>query len=680
MNEQIYLNPVVKKDFPDPFVWKFCGEYWAICTGFWHDGGVFGILRSRDLINWTDCGSAFNPPPFKVSCYWAPEVFYENGKFYLYYSVGNEEVMEIRVAVAESPDGKYLDSGHKLTHEQFAIDAHVFVDSNSSKYLFYATDFFGHSHVGTGTVRDKMTSAFSLEGHPQPVTRAKFDWQIYDPNRASKGGVRWHTIEGSTVLKRKGVYYQMFSGGNWQDISYGVSYATTRDIELDEEWQQIADGKAVFPILRTIPDKVVGPGHNSVVRGPDNFQLYCVYHRWSEDLSERQMAIDKLDFAGERMFVLGASHEPQIVPNKPAVQDCFETQNYADLGQNWENTVEHKWRVDADTAISDSDIEKAQMVCRVAASSFLVEVSTKSIENPTGQGGYGFCLKKSDEIVLRCLILPGSKQIEIFAQDNKEERQMYMLPNNFEPTAFHLWRVAVDNFIVRIQLDEAAFQIEKILRIAPEKFALAAQKMNAGFAGFSLSVGFEELFEWEKTKLNNSFPADSIDDLTARGWQVENVFSKTSGKGELAAWKIQNNFLLFNSLEGATFILKNLLLTDFEFVISVSLSNLKNAESSHGFVLKGEFEETILAIKSDNENHFLHVSNSSAEAKRFALPSGFDPHEFQQFRFRLQGQRLQMQFENFRLGEVPVTAMERQVGLYLNHAEAAFDMIRLTAI
>ncbi len=57
------------------------------------------------------------------------------------------------------------------------------------------------------------------EGNPRPVTRARYDWQIYDPNRKEKGGVRWHTVEGPAVIKRKGLYYEMFSGGNWQNTS-----------------------------------------------------------------------------------------------------------------------------------------------------------------------------------------------------------------------------------------------------------------------------------------------------------------------------------------------------------------------------------------------------------------------------------------------------------------------------
>ncbi len=106
---QTFTNPVYPHNFPDPFILKFRGEYFAFCTDFAPDGNVFTVLRSRDLVNWTQIGSAMksleNDSPF----YWAPEVTYYNGKFYLYYSVGNETLMEIRVAVSDQPDGGFVD-------------------------------------------------------------------------------------------------------------------------------------------------------------------------------------------------------------------------------------------------------------------------------------------------------------------------------------------------------------------------------------------------------------------------------------------------------------------------------------------------------------------------------------------------------------------------------------------
>src|SRR4051812_12446797 len=112
-SERTYLNPVYGHSFPDPHVLKFRGEYWGYCTGFWDDSRCFGVLHSCDLVNWRLLPGAMEPLPIGATCYWAPEVTYDNGRFLMYYSVGNEERMQIRLAVAENPSGPFIDSGHR---------------------------------------------------------------------------------------------------------------------------------------------------------------------------------------------------------------------------------------------------------------------------------------------------------------------------------------------------------------------------------------------------------------------------------------------------------------------------------------------------------------------------------------------------------------------------------------
>ena len=430
-----YLNPVYSKSFPDPFVLKLGGDYYAYCTGFASDGTVFGVLHSRDLVSWTEVGGAMEPLENSPPYYWAPEVTYDNGKFYLYYSVGNEVLMELRVAVSERPDGGFVDSGRRLTREDFAIDAHVFIDDDETRYLFYATDFLEHTHIGTGTVVDRMIDRFTLEGDPRPVTRAKYDWQVYDPNRKEKGGVRWHTVEGPAVLKRKGLYYQMFSGGNWQNTTYGVSFAVTEDLGAGEEWHQFSDGENVLPILRTLPDRVVGPGHNSVVRGPNNRDLYCVYHRWSGD--ERVMAIDRMDFSGERIFIVGASDTPQPAPFEPTIKEKFDgVEKPADF------LTTGSWTFTGDGAVSAGQA-RSKMRLRHAPESFLCEFvwAVAKPPNPTGEFGIAF---ESSSGLAKFSICPHTNAAT-WARHGPDRSETFQLPADFDMTAEHVIRVEADH-------------------------------------------------------------------------------------------------------------------------------------------------------------------------------------------------------------------------------------------
>src|SRR5512144_1058698 len=102
-----YTNPVYSESCPDPAVLKYCGEYWCYSTGWASDGRVFGILHSTDLVHWREAGGAMPPLQGAATEYWAPEVSYRNGLFFLYYSVGDGVAMQLRVATADTPEGPF---------------------------------------------------------------------------------------------------------------------------------------------------------------------------------------------------------------------------------------------------------------------------------------------------------------------------------------------------------------------------------------------------------------------------------------------------------------------------------------------------------------------------------------------------------------------------------------------
>ena len=642
-----YLNPVYPRSFPDPYVIKFRGEYFAYCTDFWRDGRVFGVLRSRDLVNWTEAGGAMQKLESDAPFYWAPEVVYANGKFYLYYSVGNEALMELRVAVSDRPDGGFVDSGVKLSAEDFAIDAHVFTDTDGQKYLFYATDFLHHTHIGTGTVVDKMTDFFTLEGRPRPVTRARFDWQVYDPHRVEKGGVRWHTVEGPFIMKRKGVYYEMFSGGNWQNITYGVSFAVTDDIEREEEWTQFSDGEKVLPILRTVPDLIIGPGHNSVIRGLNNRELYCVYHRWTEH--GRVLAIDRMDFAGTRIFICGATHTPQIAPYKPAFADFFDGES---LNQNWQAVGD--WDVSDNQVVCDS-LDESRLVCSLNTESFLCEFYLRAVEAATRTSAFGFNLFDENGEIFSFSILPDSNIAAIYGTDWAKS---FNLPEDFEASAFHLLRVEVDGSFVKLQLDEANLRFEKLLESsAASRIALAAQNMSAAFSAFSLTEGFEDLFDWQDS------------DFEKRGWR------KLSETGDI---RVENGELLFSSNDEAI-LTKGSTTENFEFAVNIRIVEKLGGNDAFGFLLLDENAEDVYRFTFEGEpgKYFLSTND---DLQKFPLPESFAPENYHQFRFLKLNEKIFLQLEDVELGAISLSDGKSKIALFCRNAGIAIETARLTVL
>lgn len=290
--ELAYHNPVWDGQLADPQVLCYNGQYYAYGTGKAPDGRQFPVLHSKDFAQWTYVGGALEPaagPSFRD--YWAPEVIEHKGKFYLYYAGDGK----MRVAIADRPEGPFKDSGRLLfPDEPFSIDGHPFFDPVSKQwYLFFAKDFFDQ-RVGTALAVVKLADdKVSTEGPVTTVLRAFADWQIYERNRTlyDKHWDAWHTVEGPYVIYKDGNYYCFYSGGNWQTPGYGVGCAVSDSVlgPYQDNWS-----KDKASVLSTIPDKLIGPGHNSVVLAPDRQTYFIVYHSWNPERTARQLCLDPL--------------------------------------------------------------------------------------------------------------------------------------------------------------------------------------------------------------------------------------------------------------------------------------------------------------------------------------------------------------------------------------------------
>ncbi len=311
-----YTNPVYDAYFADPFVLRTDDAYYAYGTGSVRGGRVFEVLRSTDLATWTSVGGALEPIPTDgpQDC-WAPEVVEVDGTYYMYFSIGVGDVgHHLRVATATDPAGPFRDSGRNLTPgERFAIDAHPFRDDDGQWYLYYARDVLEGERVGTTIAVDRLVDMVELAGDARTLMRATADWQLFRRNREMYGQVYdWYTLEGPFVRKRDGVYYLTYSGGSWEETSYGLSFATA-----DNPLGPFTDQAPEPLLLRTVPDQVLGPGHASLVVGPSGHE-YVAYHAWDLDLSRRQMCIDRFEWGPDGPLPVTPTRTPQPVPGTRA--------------------------------------------------------------------------------------------------------------------------------------------------------------------------------------------------------------------------------------------------------------------------------------------------------------------------------------------------------------------------
>ncbi|MDQ3778010.1 MAG: glycoside hydrolase family 43 protein [Actinomycetota bacterium] len=329
-----FRNPVIAgppgEDHGDPFVVKYLDAYYLYHSGETAGRRGISVHRSPNLVDWEFQGFALEPAEagWAWSDLWAPEVVYERGTFYMYVAAtrrreaddpptiwqqgeGADVGRRLGLARSSNPLGPFrLDPAPLI--DQWSIDGHPFRDDDGTMWLFYnvRTQDLGLPDVlpGTGTVCDRLVAPDRLAGSAVPVTLPSDEWEGV-PTRD------WYWNEAPYVLKRRGRYYQLYSGGAFSDDSYAVGFAHASS--LRGPWRKDPRN----PILRG-RGRIRGPGHQSFVYGPDAATPYAVYHGYVTGDQGRKVHIDRLFWAGDRPLVVGPTDTEQPRPQRAVFDEA----------------------------------------------------------------------------------------------------------------------------------------------------------------------------------------------------------------------------------------------------------------------------------------------------------------------------------------------------------------------
>jgi beta-xylosidase len=277
--EDTYTNPVLVETYTikrmnparyigtlgigDPSVLFHRGIYYLYPTG---DNFSYDVYISPDLVHWEKGPKVFRSHENGV---WAPDVFYnpQDRKLYLYYTVNKR----IGVAVSDRPDGVFKDRGTLINN---AIDAHMFQDVDGTYYLYFVT------YPGFDIYVQPMETPLKMKGEPVHIIQPSASWE---KNHVPITEAPW-------MLKHKGTYYLLYSGGSADSQDYAIGYATAKS-PIGPFTKHPGN-----PIIKK-GDGIFGPGHVSVTKDL-NGTFWMVYHQ-QKDASpgwNRIICIDRLWF------------------------------------------------------------------------------------------------------------------------------------------------------------------------------------------------------------------------------------------------------------------------------------------------------------------------------------------------------------------------------------------------
>ena len=269
-------------------------------------GSGGGAWVSRDFVNWKYQAVDVKGGRFPI----APHVFKYNGAFYL---SGNDAPLYKAANILGPYEllGPWINEKGEPWTITFngrtatgAFDVDVFIDDDNKPYLYFP----GRSTAGIYVAPLDPKSLNHLTATPKHLFG--FDsshvWERWG-EKNEYTGIAW--IEGPWMFKRNGTYYIEYSASGTQWLTYASGVYSAKS----------PLGPFTYsprnPLLRKTTGIVTGPGHGSVIQGPDGnwWVFYTIV--MANPPGGRRIGMDPIAFdANGNPYTRGPSETPQWAP------------------------------------------------------------------------------------------------------------------------------------------------------------------------------------------------------------------------------------------------------------------------------------------------------------------------------------------------------------------------------
>ena len=267
-----FTNPLLPSG-PDPWVYHKDGFYYYMHTlndrlAIWKTPKMSDLGTTPSQVVWT-------PPSGSPAAgnLWAPELFFFDGKWYIYYTAGPagtnlglQRTWVLENPAADPTTGAWVDKGRifNASADHWAIDGTV-LEQNNNRYFIWS------GHNGTDGIQrlyiSRMSNPWTLTGPRVELSSPQYAWE------ANGFGVN----EGPEILKRGNKTFLVYSAsfcGTDQYVLGMLSASSTADPMLPASWTKSAN-----PVFVQNPtSRAFATGHNGFFKSKDGTEDWIIYH------------------------------------------------------------------------------------------------------------------------------------------------------------------------------------------------------------------------------------------------------------------------------------------------------------------------------------------------------------------------------------------------------------------
>ncbi|WP_022763733.1 family 43 glycosylhydrolase [Butyrivibrio sp. XPD2006] len=296
--EDFYHNPVRTGFYPDPSIVRVGSDYYMVNSSFIFFPCI-PISHSRDLIHWEIIGHAITNPDWAHldeleggRGYWAPDISYYEGRFYITATYRLNDVPPTYrrqiVVSSERPEGPYTEP---VFIDEDGIDPSIFNDDDGRRYMLLnrGARIFELDKSGTRKISDAQLLYYG------------------DYKRAP---------EGPHLYKKDGYYYLLEAEGGT-----GLGHRVT--VARSKELHGIYEPCPYNPIMRQEDEgaAIQRCGHGDLVETEDGrwFMVYLCGRQigYGYSILGRETALDPVTWTADGWPVVNGLNGPSAMQVKP---------------------------------------------------------------------------------------------------------------------------------------------------------------------------------------------------------------------------------------------------------------------------------------------------------------------------------------------------------------------------